>query len=160
EVEPYRIPTDWPVFRSMDWGFKAFGCVHWYAMDEDDNLVVFYEYTFRGRTDREVAAALRRIENDVLKIPWRDGESQLTGPADTQRWERRGQAVASMAEVMAPLGVLWTKASKESRIRKAQEVYRRLGDHRSGTVTPGLTIFKGCHQLTRTLPAVQCEDSD
>jgi len=159
-IEPFKIPSEWKVFRSMDWGFKAFGCVHWYALDEDDNLVVFYEYTFRGRTDREVAQAIRRIENDVLKIPWRDGASQLTGPADTQLWQKIGQSVASMGEVMATMGVRWTKASKDSRMRNAQEVYRRLGDHRSGTVTPGLTIFKGCVQLIRTLPAVQSEDGD
>lgn len=159
-VEPFKIPKHWPVFRSMDWGFKQFGCVHWFAMDDDDNMVCFYEYTFRGRTDREVAQAIRRIENDILKIPWREGESQLTGPADTQLWERRGQSVASMAEVMASLGVRWVKASKESRIRNAQEVSRRLGDHRSGTVTPGLTFFKGCTRIITTLPSVQAEEND
>lgn len=158
--KPFKIPEHWAVFRSMDWGFKAFGCIHWYAMDEDGNLYVFYEYTFKGRTDREVAATVRRIENTVLGLKWRDGQSQITGPADTQLWEKRGSAVSSMAEVFAARGVPWTKANKESRIRNAQEIYRRLGDHRSGTVTPGLVVFEGCKDLIRTLPAVQADDSD
>lgn len=156
----FRIPLDWPVFRSMDWGYKTHGCVHWYAMDPDGNLFVFYEYTFRGKSDVEVALAIQRIENEILLYRWRDGRSQLTGPADTQLWEKRGEIVKSKAETMFALGVSWTKADKRSRTRNAQEIHRRLRDHQGGTTTPGLVIFNNCRHLIRTLPAIQADDKD
>jgi len=157
--EPFKIPDHWPMFRMMDWGFKKPGCVHWCALDEDDNMFIFYEYTFRDRTDKDVARAVQSIETNVLKVPFRDGKSQLIGVADTQLWEQRGNDIASMAEVFHSKGVPWLPASK-NRVRNAQLIYKRLGDHRSGTATPGLVIFRSCKKLVEIMPAVQSEQAD
>lgn len=153
--EPFKIPDDWPVFRSMDWGYKKPGTVLWMALDPDDNIYVFREYTFQLKTDREVAINIKRIEKD--EGFWGNGRSLLPGVADTQLWEQRGDSTKGKAEVMAELGVGWSKAAKGpgSRMSNAQLFLKRLSDHHGGHTTPGIVFFKGCRQCLTTIPGIQ-----
>lgn len=155
---PFKIPDNWKRFRSMDWGFKSPGCVLWFAMDEDENLWVEREFTFRKMTDIEVAKRILEIETDLGLI--RAGRSVLSGPADDQLWERRGSSAKSMAEVMAEMGVNWTRADKRSRRNNAQKLIARLKDHDHGTTTPGIVFFDTCHQCITTLPGIQTDLRD
>ena len=157
---PFRIPDDWPQFRSMDWGFKSPGCVHWWAMDEDENLWGTRELTFQGRTDEEVADLIRGIEEGMGV--WKKRRSTLTGPADTQLWEERGDTGLSKAAAMLRKGVAWRKADKRagSRVANAERISKRLRDHASGTTTPGLVIFDTCRKLIETLPSIQTDPHD
>jgi hypothetical protein len=150
---PFRIPDEWPRFRSMDWGFKTPGCIHWYAMDEDKNVFVFRELTFKEKTDVEVAKMVREIEFGMGL--WQNKRSLLSGPADTQLWEEKGESGRTKAQAMGTLGVYWNRADKKSRQHNAEHVVSRLKDHHSGKTTPGLVIFNTCRDLIRTLPAIQ-----
>jgi len=156
--ESFAIPDDWPRFRSMDWGFKNPGTVLWWAMDPDGNLICERELTFKGKSDVEVALRIREIEEGLGL--WKGDKSTLTGPADTQLWEQRGNSAASMAAVMAKHGVRWVAADKRSRMNNAQRVLARLADHRGGTADPGLMFFKECKQCITTLPGIQAEPGD
>lgn len=160
-VAPFKIPDTWKRFRSMDWGFKVPGCVHWYAMDDDGNLYVEKEYTFKGKTDVEVAKGIKAIEQDLGL--WSGKRSQITGPADTQLWEKRGNSGKSMAEVMMQMGVPWVPADKLSRTRNAQRLAKRLADTGDGTKQPGIVFFggrSGCPMAIETIPAMQCDPGD
>lgn len=150
---PFRIPDDWPRFRSMDWGYKTHGCVHWYALDEDNNVFVFRELTFKEKTDIEVAKMVREIEFGMGL--WQNKRSLLMGPADTQLWEEKGESGRTKAQAMSANGVNWNRADKKSRQHNAEHVVKRLKDHNSGKTTPGLVIFNTCRDLIRTLPAIQ-----
>lgn len=153
---PFRIPPDWPQFRSMDWGFKRPGCVHWWAMDPDGNLFGHKEMTFRGRTAKQVAGDIQEVERDLGL--WDGNHSGISGVADTQLWEQRGDGVGkSKAQEMAEEGVGWERADKKSRQRNAERVTERLEDHDNETVTPGLVLFSGCKQLIKTLPSIQAD---
>lgn len=101
--DPFEVPYEWPIVRSMDWGFKKPGCVLWGALDEDDNLYIIRELYFVGKTDKEIAQAIRVIEEDMEL--WKNGRSSILGPADTQLWEQRGQSGLSMAQNMSRMGV-------------------------------------------------------
>lgn len=153
-VKPFRLPTDWPIFRSMDWGFKAPGCVHWWTIDKDENLFCIREYTFRGKPAREVAKRIREIEEDMGFWDRKKRKSAIHGVADTQLWEKRGEGGLSKAEEMLEEGVNWYPADKRSRDRNAERIHARLGDAPPGE-TPGLVIFNTCTDLIRTLPALQ-----
>lgn len=153
-VAPFRLPSDWPVFRSMDWGYKSPGCVHWWAMDPDGNLFCIREYTFRGKTASQVATRVSEIEDDLHLWDKKKNKSLCHGVADTQLWERRGGTGMSMAEEFQQKGVMWYPADKKSRDRNYQRIHNRLGDAPPGE-TPGLVIFSKCHDLIRTLPALQ-----
>jgi hypothetical protein len=152
-IRKFAIPREWPKFRSMDWGYKSYGCIHWWALDEDDNLICTAEFSFRLMTATEVARKVREIEKDQ-KLWGYDG-SLITGPADNQLWEKRGDSGASKAEEMAAVGVHWVKADKASRRRNAERMLDRLGAHLHAAVRPGIAFFNTCIMAIRTIPSVQ-----
>lgn len=156
--KPFKIPPDWPRFRSMDWGFKSPGCVLWWAMDPDGNLFCEKELTFQLKTDEEVARRIRDVEESMGL--WRGKRSTITGPADTQLWEERGDTGAKKADVMSSLGVNWIPADKKSRYSNAQRLMKRLGDHHGGTTTPGIVFFETCKQCITTIPGIQTDPND
>lgn len=151
--KPFKVPSDWRFFRSMDWGYKAPGVIHWWAIDDDGTLFCIKELRFQGKTDIEVAAMVRAIE-EILGL-WHKNESLITGPADTQLWEQRGGAGKSMGEVFREAGVPWVRADKKSRITNAQHLIKRLRDHDDGTKIPGIVFFSSCKYIINTLPAIQ-----
>lgn len=155
---PFRIPEDWSQFRMMDWGFKHEGCVLWGALDGDGNLYIHREYDFAGKEAAVVAREIREIEKDMGL--WASGKSRITGPADTQLWEERGDLGVSKAMEMAKVGVRWAQANKRSRARNGMRVYERLRATGSAEETGGLIIFETCNKLIRTLPAVQTDPND
>lgn len=156
---PFKIPGHWPQFRSMDWGFKKPGCIHWYALDDDDNLFVHKELTFKGKSAEQVAAEVKDIELTLGVWDEKRNRSTITGAADTQLWEQRGdgQKGKSKATEFAEKGIRWVQANKKSRQRNAERIYQRLADNGDGTVTPGLVIFQNCRNLVRTLPAIKAD---
>jgi hypothetical protein len=157
-IEPFKVPADWPVFRSMDWGFKSNGCVHWWALDNDENLFCIRELTFKGMYPREVAKSIKQIEELMELWDKKKRRSGITGVADTQIWEQRGDSGLSKVEEMLHEGVGWFPADKIGkgfgRAHNAERIHARLADAPPGE-TPGLVIFKTCHDLIRTLPALQ-----
>lgn len=158
--KPFKIPKEWPKFRAMDWGFKLPGVVQWYAMDPDGNLFCFRELVFQGMQAREVAKAILQIEKGYGLL--KKGKSILTGPADTQLWEARGDGTMGKAMEMADEGVMWVPAKKGpgSRLRNAELLYDRLGDHDSGTTTPGIVFFEGCDEVIKLIPSVGTSDKN
>ncbi len=155
---PFRIPEDWPRFRSMDWGFKKPGCVHWYAMDPDGNLFVYRELTFVKKLDIEVAKMILEIELGMGLV--QSKRSLLTGPADTQLWEEKGESAKTKAQVMAEAGVYWTRADKKSRQHNAERIIARLKDHEKGKATPGLVVFDLCRRLIQTIATIPFNSAD
>lgn len=157
---PFRISGDWPVFRSMDWGFKKPGCVHWWALDRDSNLFCIREYTFQGKDAGKVAEEIIQIEKEMGFWDKKKRRSLLSGPADTQIWENRGDVAKTKAEEMAAKGVMWVAANKNGkdfdRAHNAQRVHKRLADYTPGE-TPGLVIFEDCKDLIRTIPSLQAQ---
>ena len=154
--EPFAIPPDWPVFRAMDWGNKAPGCVLWAAMDESGTVYVIREFTFQGKTDAWVAEQIRDIEIQMRLWRGRErGRSLITGPADYQIWEDRGEAnVKSKAQTMSELGVNWVRADKRSRRANAERLLNRLREHQSGTLMPGIVFFRTCGNSIRSIPVI------
>jgi hypothetical protein len=151
--KPKTIPADWKAFRMMDWGHKTFGCVLWAAMDFDDNMIVFREFNFRLLNATEVALRCKEIEQQLGY--WEGKRSLLTGPADTQLWEERGDSGMTKAEEFAKVGLMWVPANKKSRITNAGHVLKRLGSHENGTRDPGLMFYSNCEKIITTLPLIQ-----
>jgi hypothetical protein len=153
--KPFPISPDWRVFRSMDWGFKAPGCIHWGALDDEGTLYVFKELRFQGKTDAEVAEMVKAIEQFYGLWDDKRDESRITGVADTQLWEQRGDSGENKAEVFRKKGVPWLPADKKSRQTNAGHIIKRLGDHEERTKIPGLVFFDNCKWIIEVLPALQ-----
>lgn len=153
-IEPFHIPPEWPRWRSMDWGYKTPGVVLWIAMDPDENMIIYREFNFQEMVDVEVAENIKRIESDMGM--WYRGRSLLTGPADTQIWEQRGERGLTKAEVFRRAGIPWVFATKE-RIANGQAVAKRLADHSDGTTSPGLMVFRSCQRTIQFFPNIAAD---
>jgi len=156
--EPFAIPDDWQIFRSMDWGYKKPGTIGWGALDPEGTLFVFREYTFKGKTATEVAKRALELEDDEGLL--KNGRSTISGPADTQLWEERGSQAMSMAEEFALQGMNWVPADKKSRRRNAQLLLGRLKDHDDGRSAPGIVFFRTCKNCLRTIPSIPTDPGD
>lgn len=151
---PFDPPQEWSWFRSMDWGFKTEGCVHWWALDYDNTLYCVYELTFIGKGVKQVSKEIREVEEALLNIDWVNGRSPITGPADTQIWEDRGDGVQSKAEQFSNEGIHWMQANKKSRQTNAEHFVKRLEEHNGGTTTPGIVFFRRCKMAIMTIPGI------
>lgn len=158
-IEPFKIPREWPKFRSMDWGYKAFGVLGWFAIDPDENLYQFYEFNFRLMRDEEVANRAIEIEQKFGFWDQREKKSRLTGVADTQLWEERGDSGKSKAAVFAAKGLYWQPADKASIARNAERITERLRDY-DVEKPPGLMIFKNCRKTLEMLAGIPVDDND
>lgn len=158
-IDPFKIPRDWPKFRSMDWGYKAPGTIGWFAMDPDENLYQFYEFNFRLMRDREVAKRVVEIEQRFGFWNARERKSRLTGVADTQLWEERGDSGKSKAAEFAAEGIYWQPADKASIARNAERITERLRDY-DKTKPPGLMIFRDCRKTAEMLASIGVDDND
>lgn len=158
-IDPFKIPRDWPKFRSMDWGYKAPGTIGWFAMDPDENLYQFYEFNFRLMRDIEVAKRVIEIEQRFGFWDKRERKSRLTGVADTQLWEERGDSGKPKAAVFAAEGVYWQPADKASIARNAERVSERLRDH-DKTKPPGLVLFRDCKKSAEMFASIGVDEND
>lgn len=170
--KPFKIPPDWPRWRSMDWGFKKPGCVHWWTMDPDGNVFCTSELMFQGKLDRQVAEMIRHREEGWGL--WHGKRSRINGVADTQLWEKRGDSAKSKAETMHEFGVDWLPADKSegSRRRHAQILCAYLqgetelsGDEAKHLTEqqkqlPSIAFFEGCDMAIQTIPAIPSVPGD
>lgn len=158
--KPFKIPKEWPKWRSMDWGFKMPGVVHWWAMDEDQNVFCWKEMMFQGRQAGDVAKDILAVEEKYGLV--KKGRSVLSGPADTQLWEDRGDNTKGKAQEMEEAGVSWVRAKKGpgSRLRNAELLYDRLADHAGGTTTPGVVFFDTCTEIIKLIPSIGTSDKN
>ena len=158
-IEPFKIPRDWPKFRAMDWGYKAPGTIGWFAMDPDENLYQFYEFNFRLMRDIEVAKRVIEIESRFGFWNKRERKSRLTGVADTQLWEERGDSGKSKAAVFAAEGVFWQPADKASIARNCERISERLRDYDKHE-PPGLMLFRDCKKSAEMFASIGVDDND
>jgi hypothetical protein len=158
-VEPFKIPRSWPKFRAMDWGFKAPGVMGWFALSPDEELYLFYEFNFRLMKDEEVCKTAIEIEKRFGFWDPSSRCSRLTGVADTQLWEERGDSGKSKAQVFAEMGMPWEPADKASIQRNAERIAERLRDY-DDKRKPGLMVFRTCAKTIEMFAGIGVDAND
>jgi hypothetical protein len=157
-VRPFAIPGNWTRFRAGDYGYNKPSCILWFAVDYDANLVVYRELYVKRHTSEMLAHRIRELEQDADEWDPERG-SRLSGYLDPSCWSRTGHTGPSIAEEMISLGVRWAPADND-RIAGWQQVRKRLIARGGKDFTvPGVRIFENCHNLKRTLPSLQPDDS-
>lgn len=158
--KPFKIPASWPVFRACDWGYRSNGIICWLAQSPEGTLFVFHEAVFKEKTARYVAEKIVKPFEERNRL-W-DGSrgSKITGPADTQIWEERGESASNKYLEFQQAGVDWVRADKRSRATNAEVFVGRLNDHDNFTKEPGIVFFETCVNCTKTIPSMETDHHD
>jgi hypothetical protein len=164
-VKPFQIPSDWPRFRSFDWGYAAPFSVGWWAMAAEPHptggvtiprgaLVRYREwYGSTGRPNDGLKLTAEDVAHGIVSRE--RGETILRSVADPSIFSSDGGP--SIAERMGPICGFWKRADNARVGRNGalggwdQMRKRIVGD---GT-TPMLFVFDTCRDFIRTVPVLQ-----
>lgn len=145
-VEPFTIPADWPRYRGIDAGSTAPFCCLWGALDgrtDPATLYIYREHYEREWLLRDHAAAI---------VAASDGESYRASVGDPAMWSKTEADRTSWASQLSAEGLRLTPADND-RLAGWQLLKRDL--QHSDEKPPALKVFSTCHNLIRTLPALQ-----
>jgi len=148
--KPFDIPSDWRRFRSADFGYSTYSCVHWFAVDPSyDTLILYRELYTHKATGIDLARMVLEAER---------GERIDYGMLDSSVWHQRGHNGPSIAEEMMQAGCKWRPADRTagSRIAGKNRLHELLKvDEITGN--PGLIIFDTCRQIISDLPVIPAD---
>ena len=146
-VSSYKIPKNWPKFRSCDYGYGSKTGVLWFALAPDGQLVIYRELYVSKVLARDLAYKILQLEEEDGKI--------MYGVLDSSCWHKRGDTGPSLAEQMILAGCRWRPSDRSagSRIAGKNEIHRRLQDE-DEEGTPSLVIFDSCVNLVSQLPSI------
>jgi len=129
-IKPFDIPTDWDLYRAIDWGFNnPFVCL-WLARDPDRRWYVYAEHYKAQETLAYHAERIKQVSgSDRYRITWADHDAQ-----DRYEFEK--------------LDIRTTPAKKDIHlgIEAVQACLKIQGDGRSR-----LFIFKTCPNTIREM---------
>lgn len=155
----FKIPHDWPIFRSMDWGFATNGNVGFYAVHPEGPIYKFYEMTFKKKSAGQVAEMIKYFE-EKNKLWDPNSGSKIFGPSDRQIWEERGSSFKTKYEEFSEAGINWCQADQKSRATNAEVFGQRLRAHDNFTKLPGIVFFENCVNSIKTIPALTTDPND
>lgn len=165
-VEPYDLGNYMTKFRAADWGYSSPFCCLWFAVDEDNNIIVYREYYGKETLADDFAQKVADLEKD---------EHILYGVIDGSTDGNRGERGPTIFETInnklrSNRRPLFRKADRSagSRVAGKQEVHKRLALRPTGLLDengepikkPSLVIFNTCVNLIRTLPQLQVDKRD
>lgn len=150
--EPFKIPNNWPKFRACDWGYSSLAVVLWMAVDYDNNIYVYREYTDKLKTADVFAENVRSREYD---------ERIRYGVLDSSVWAKRGEMGETPADTMTRYGLNWMPADRSPGSRKAGKMmihkYLQVNEE---TGQPRIKIFNTCKELIAELSNLPLDEKD
>lgn len=158
-ISPFKIPEEWAVWCSLDWGYSRPFSVGWYAVDRDRRMYRIREYygctgtpnTGLKMEPSEVARNIRAIEEEDLNLRHR----QIHRVADPAIWGSDG--TESIGALFERERIYFDKGN-HARIDGKMQIHHRLAFDASGV--PLLYVFDTCKHFIRTIPALVYDESN
>jgi hypothetical protein len=143
-----RVPLEWPIWVSMDWGWAHPCDVQWHTMRPDGAIITIAEYNEQRRLVSEVYETIvemtdkwdRKISDISTFVAGHDIFSNRGGHPDG----------LTIADQFRELGIQWTSADVD-RISGAAQMATRLGNPRANKPATWF-VTANCVELTATLP--------
>lgn len=152
-VEPFDIPSYWPIYRGFDWGYARPFSVGWWAVGREGELYRIRElYGCTGTPNEGVRWTPQQLAEKIAEIEHEDPQlrgRRITGIADPAIWD--ASFGESIADIMERSGVYFDKAD-HARISGKMQVHNRLAFDENGKSM--LYVFKTCSHFIRTMPAL------
>lgn len=148
-VDNFAIPSSWPRWRAVDYGYAVPYCCLWLARRPDGVIFVYREDYETGLVASQQALRVRMLSA---------GERFFASVGDPAMWaeKREGQLFKPVARQYADAGVRLTKATN-NRVSGWSRLHELL-EWRADPVTkamvapPRLFVLRRCANLIRTLP--------
>lgn len=157
--EPFKIPTDWAIYNTMDYGLDMFA--HYkVAVDNERNVYVFHEIYESGLIISDAAAKIKQAEKyedeEGNVHDWYLPRARLAPP---DMWNRMQESGKSRALVFDENEIRLTQSNndREAGWMTVKELMkpRTAPD---GKVYAKLHIFRTCRNLIRTLPQILIDE--
>jgi hypothetical protein len=151
-IPPRELPSHWPRWRSIDWGYAKPWCCLWWAKDPDLNRMYIYREAYEVQlTDSQQARIIKEMTPPTEKI-------SITY-ADPSMWAKKNvkNLVTSTAQEYQEEGVVLTRADND-RLSGKRKLDRALAPLPDGL--PGLQVFNTCYNTVRTLPALPSDPNN
>ena len=150
-ITPFEIPSDWVIYRGLDWGYNKPSSVGWFAVSPDNVIYHFLELYTCGSTPNEglkwtppqLFSEVHRIETEH---PWLKGR-KIIGIADPAIWD--AETGESIADTAAKHQVFFSKGDHK-RIPGWMQCHYRLAFDENGY--PMFYVFNTCKHFIRTIP--------
>lgn len=150
-IAPFEIPSDWTIYRGLDWGYNKPSAVGWFAISPDNVIYHFLELYTCTKTPNEglkwtppqLFAEVHRIETEH---PWLKGK-KIIGIADPAIWD--AETGESIADTAAKHQVFFSKGD-HARIPGWLQCHYRLSFDENGY--PMFYVFSTCKHFIRTIP--------
>jgi hypothetical protein len=157
-IDPAPMPTDRPIWRSLDWGYKEpYGGL--WGFPDDGDLVIGHElYGWSGKPNVGTEEAPSEVRKKIENFEAMSGLYVPIGWLDNQCWEQKGQT-GLIAEELGGRQLGWRPWVKgpNSRIHQKQMIHELL------SVTNGrarIKIMRNCRHLIRTLPILPTAENN
>ena len=159
-IEPFEIPDEFTIYRSMDWGYTKPFSVNYYAVDYDGRAYMILEYYGCANPEREPDTGVKMTADEVFREvrrledehKWLHGK-EIRGVADPAIWAKDGGI--SICETAEKYGIFFDRGDNK-RIAGWLQVHERLKFDNNGI--PMLYFFKNCRNTIRTLPILQYDE--
>jgi hypothetical protein len=177
-IEPFDVPSWWPRFLAIDWGYTALTYALWGALSPDDRLYIYREYAVKEAKTIEWATeignqSLNESLKDVVlcKSAWQNRGEEFTqhelfakysGLTATQAENDRilGKLLIQeylrfedkIKEPEAPFSPELAKTILNKRGVDSYNAYLASYKERRKEAIPKLQIFRNCKILRDTIP--------
>lgn len=151
-INPFKIPSNWRRFRTLDWGFSKPYAVQWWAIDFDGRLYLYRQ--LYGCKDGEPNTGLKEDPTAVAR-KIRDIENQLEkgnaiyGIADPAIWDESHGRDGTIITLFEKEGIFFSKG-KHDRLSGKMQVHYRFAFDEMGR--PMAYVFNTCKHFIRTIP--------
>ena len=150
-IAPFDIPSDWTIYRGLDWGYNKPSAVGWFAVSNDNVIYHILELYTCTKTPNEglkwtppqLFAEIHRIETEH---PWLKGK-KIIGIADPAIWD--AETGESIADTAGKYQVFFSKGD-HARIPGWMQCHYRLAFDENGY--PMFYVFNTCKHFIRTIP--------
>ena len=164
-VEPFTIPRDWKVIRSLDWGYSSPFSVGWLAQDPDSKAIYRIAEWFGARKGPQGGITGLRMSVEDVKQGILDRERAATdsqsspqpwyGVADPSIWQRT-TGEKSVGDIINAEGALFRAANRDRMVGK-QVLHSRLRLSPS-TGKPGFFVFNTCKDFIDQMSQLVLEE--
>lgn len=156
-IKPFKVPKDWKIYRSYDFGFGKPFAVNWWAVDYEGAAYMILElYGCTGTPNEGVKWSPEQQFKEIARIerehPYLAGK-RIQGVADPSIWDgSRGIAIIEEAEKHH----LWFEKGINDRIPGWMQIHERLKFDEYGKAM--LYIFDNCKDSIRVIPLMMYDE--